>query len=71
MLSKQARRVLEVLAVVARPIDGNLAVLVRAEVQGSPREQQVKNALAAIEGTALPERRSSMCEIWRDRLGFY
>lgn len=98
MLTKQARRVLEVLAVVTRPmtlvelarvsgmndnivaaaaeelrqlyllaapalaedtprfaVDGNLAVLVRAEVQGSPREQQVRNALAAIEGTVLPE----------------
>ncbi len=98
MLTKDARRVLEVLAVVGRPmtlaelakvsafsdtivtaateelrqlyllaapaldedtprfaVDGNLAVLVRGEVQGSPREQQIKNALAAIEGKAVPE----------------
>lgn len=98
MLTKQARRTLEVLAVVARPmtlaelarisgmsdnalaaageelrqlyllaapaldedtprfaVEGNLAVLVRAELQGSPREQQIKNALAGIEGKALPE----------------
>jgi hypothetical protein len=98
MLTKQARRVLEVLAVVARPmtlaelsrvsgmnenavaaagdelrqlyllsapaldedtprfaVEGNLAVLVRAEVNGSPREQQIKNALAGIEGKAVPE----------------
>ncbi|MDT0215522.1 AAA family ATPase [Rothia sp. ARF10] len=31
-------------------IDGNLAVLVRSELRGSPREAQLQNALDAIEG---------------------
>lgn len=35
--------------------DGNLAILVRGDLQGSPREQKIKNALAAIEGRDLGE----------------
>lgn len=34
-------------------IDGNLAVLVRAEVQGGPREKQIRNALDAVDGKGL------------------
>ena len=34
-------------------IGGNLAVLVRAEVQGGPREKQIRNALDAVDGKGL------------------
>lgn len=37
-------------------IDGNLAVLVRSEVQGSPRQTQLQNAIQAIDGKGLPTR---------------
>ena len=36
-------------------VEGNLALLVRAEIQGGPRELQIKNAIAAVEGKGLTE----------------
>jgi tetratricopeptide (TPR) repeat protein len=36
-------------------VEGNLALLVRAEIQGGPREQQIKNAIAAVEGKDVSE----------------
>jgi tetratricopeptide (TPR) repeat protein len=98
MLTAPARRVLEILAVVSRPmtltelarvsaltehmvasaleelrqlyllsapsldedtprfaVEGNLALLVQAEIQGQPRELQIRNAIAAVEGKDVSE----------------
>jgi len=36
-------------------VEGNLALLVQAEVQGGPRELQIKNAISAVEGKDVSE----------------
>lgn len=36
-------------------VEGNLALLVQTEIQGGPREVQIKNAIAAVEGKDVSE----------------